>query len=81
MTCETVEGVCDYMYVAVFFRALNGKLFLSSVRRSLHVFSKHAVANFNLTATKQGRLSSRMKDMLDVEVALDDGLPQHIWSI
>ena len=41
------------------------------------VFSKHAVAIFSLTATKEGQLSSRIKDMLDVEVGLDNGLPQH----
>ena len=45
------------------------------------VFSKHAVAIFSLTATKQGQLSSRIKDMLDVEVGLDHGLPQHIGAL
>ena len=45
------------------------------------VFSEHAVAIISLTATKKGQLSSRIKVMLDVEVGLDDGLPQHIGAL
>ena len=42
------------------------------------ILSKHAVAIFSLTAAKQRRLSTRIKDLLDIEVGLDNGLSQHI---